>query len=853
MVANIITGVKALTRETPVKTWDPETRKGSLNGTFKVLIAFALLERNESDEASSSSGRSSRVDMAQDTLDILRIHGIVQQFFVDNLADERLAHFWLERAICVFCRAFDESDNRIQQDSGTGMPEDYLRFHIHGQRLSIFLDRFEKKYPQLYGSREMLDARIDSIQLRIDQLNKRKKNMDNTSGEVQTVSVFERTGSLSEMDSSTPPSNSSLIDLPMYDEDNAPLESPRTYSPTDHNPHHWHVSFPYGMLPPDGVDISRTVTPQPPPTEIFDSISVPEDYEPHVQGTALDDHRTLRRHSERRYRDTAGAWRASPQILSDPRVSLSRETVRGVIPPVWQPEAGGLLNSSQTNRVVIRPGAELTLNNISRVSTLSVIGETPPKSEDHELPGDGRSPARPKFVPGQPSYSNAQTVTALDDDNPVPTFSNVMGTSPGASSSYTAATILRLGQSEKPNSTDGLAPIKVSSPLAAEPLTVSSLRPGQGPASAIESAMDLPDPTKLTQADSRRSSGQSGRGLRSSPTQYFGPFRPPPIPFEVNTTSSLRIAPGNAGGGARQTVSYGRVDQTSIFEDGAKYNLSTHSLPTVQPYAPGRPPSPPYPQPKAAAGPELAIHPPPWNSTDTRLEYAPQGYWSQPLSRDPSHQSSNSHGSARSHSARNRSPLVRSSSIQESSASSSPGPQTMQCPKSRRPSVVETEPSPRLGPAGFEVEPTSYQLYHDSTRGRRRAASGSIYPGQVFLHETTSRSGFPGRLNRHRDSADLSIPHRRAESAGGRLVRGGLESRGSPRRSPDLRGAGGVFTASTSMSGAAGGEGENMARSMSGSGGFKLADGSVVEFGMSPPMAGGRMGGSGDLGLGILD
>lgn len=847
------TGLKALTRETPVKTWDPETRKGSLNGTFKILIAFALIERNENDEASSASGRSSRsVDMAQDTLDVLRIHGIVQQFFVDTLADERLAHFWLERAIAIFCHAFDESDHRISEDSGTGMPEDYLRFSIHGKRLSTFLDRFERKYPVLYDSREMLESRLDGIQLRIDQLNKRKKTMDQGSGEVLVASVFERTNSLSEVDSSTPPSNSSLVELPMYDESNAPLESPTPYSPTDHNPYHWHVTFPYGIPPPpDDVDISRTVTPQAPPTEIFDSISVPEDYEPRAQEESHANHRTLKRHSERRYRDTAGAWRASPQILSDPRVSLSRETVRGVIPPVWRPDegVGSIANSSHVDRITARPGAEATLNKISESAIPQAANGSSAQDQSQTVSGGGGSLlARPKLIPGRPSYSDARIEKALDEDHPVATFSNVMGTSPAPSSSYTAATILRLGQIDKPNSMEGLAPVKISSPLTAEPLTTASLGPGSSATSEIPSPAELSDPNKLSQPGSRRSSGQSSRAARSSPAQYTSPFQPPPIPVEVNTTSSLRSAP-SAGGGVRHATSYGRLSQPAIYEDEADYEPLTHSLPSVRPYPPSRPPSPPYPYSTASTRPGLAVHPAPWAATEPRSDYQPQGYWSQPMSRDPSHQSSNSHGSARSYSARNRSPLVRSSSIQEQSVSSSPGPQTMQRPKSRRPSVVETEPSPILGPAGFEVEPTSYQLYHESARGRRRAGSGSIYPGQVVVYESPSRPGFFRRFSRRRGSRDTSSHHRRAESAGGRLVRGGPESRASPRGSPDLRGAGGVFPGP--VMGSAGGE--NMARSTSGSGGFKLADGSMVEFGTSPPMTGERMSAGVDIGLGILE
>ncbi|KAI1855087.1 hypothetical protein JX265_012275 [Neoarthrinium moseri] len=840
-VEMLATGLKVLTRETPVKTWDPETRKGSLNGTFKVLIAFALIERNENDEASSASDRSSRsVDMAQDSLDILRIHGIVQAFFVDVLADERLAEFWLGRAIRVFCHAFDESDRRIQEDPGTGVPEDYLRFSIHGKRLSTYLDRFERKFPLLSESRDLLEARLDSIQMRIDQLNKRKRTFDQGTEDFMIVSVFERTNSLSEVDSSTPPSNSSLIDLPIiYDESNPPLESPTPYSPTDYNPYHWHISYPYAIPVPDGGETSRTVTPQPPPTEIFESISIPEDYESHVSHSS---HRTVKRHSERRYRDHAGAWRASPQILSDPRVSLSRETIKGVIsPPNLPNQRGGRSNSSGSIRLTASSDAELTLNKITKAAPPPARGGAFAGEKSRTSSGSSGSMVRPKLIPGRPSYTTPQTETAVDEDHPVPTFSNIIGTHPAPSSSYTAATILRLKENDKPVSTEGLSPVRVSSPLTGDPLTTTgapltlNIPSTASPAPVDEQSSPA---SKTSRSGSRPPSGPPSRTARSSPSQYTGPFRPPPIPYEVNTSSSLHSGPP----GVRHVSSYGRLDQ-SIIQEEEDYEPLTHSLPSVRPYPSSQPPSPPYPHAVSMRPdqPAVSVHPPPWASaSDGRLEYHPQGYWSQPMSRDPSHQSSHSHGSARSQ-PRNRSPLTRgasgASAASGSSAPGSPAIQPMQRPRSRRPSVVETEPSPLLGQAGFDVEPTSYQIYHDTSRGRRRAESSaaSMYPGQVVgVAGDPKRPNIFRRFSKRRRSGDQAH-QRRAESAGGRLGRGGaaLPGGNSSRGSPDLRGAGGAFPSPPMGSAHLGGE--NMGRSGSGSGGFKLADGTVVEFGSSPP------------------
>lgn len=780
--------------------------------------------------------------MAQDNLDVLRIHGIVQAFFVDVLADERLAHFWLDRAILVFCRAFDESDRRIQEDPGTGMPEDYLRFSIHGKKLSGFLDRFERKYPDLADARELLETRLDGIQLRIDQLNKRKKT-DQDYQEAQTVSVFERTNSLSEVDSSTPPSSSDLNQITLYDEGEMPMESPTPYSPTDHNPYHWHVTFPYGIVAPEDGDISRTVTPQPAPTEIFESISVPEDYETQLSES---DHRTVRRHSERRYRDTAGAWRASPQILSDPRVSLSRETVKGVIsPPTVQNQRPAGADLAGGDRTTASSDAEIKLNKITKAAPPPSKGTTETDEGGHK---DESTPMRPKLVPGRPSYSDAHAREALEDDHPTATFSNLMGTSPAPSASYTAATLLRLKEAgDKPISMDGLSPVKVSSPLSTGPLTTTSTSPSLSPQSANPSLSEIPTADRSSQHGSRASSGQPNRSARSSPMQMTGPFSPPPIPIEVHTTSSLRTMPAN-GTGVDAAI-YNRPEQFIVYED--EYDPMTHSVPSVRSYPQNRPPSPPYPHASPLPQPpSVSFHPPPWTASDGRLEYHPRGYWSQPMSRDPSHQSSNSIGSTHSQPLRNRSPLIASTSMQGvGSSASSPGVQAMQRPRSRRPSVVETEPSPLLGAAEFEMEPTSYQIYHDSVRGRLRTGS-VVYPAQVVhvVPGTSERPGFFRRFSRRRRGT-AAMHHRRAGSAGGRLVREGMGSTTSFRGSPDLQGTGGAFRTSPAS---VAGDGQDMARSTSGIGGFKLDDGTVVGFG-SHSTAGERTEPQGNVGLGLID
>ncbi|KAJ3573630.1 hypothetical protein NPX13_g4628 [Xylaria arbuscula] len=698
-VEMVALGAKALDKRTPVKSKGPESRKGSLNLTFKILISFALIERNESREASTASTRSTRsVDMAQDSLDTLRVHGIVQAFFVDFLNENHQVNFWLGRAIYVFCGAFDASIHRVDKDPQTGIPEDYRRMLIHGRRLFSHLDRFEKRFPDLKPAREDLELRLDSIQHRIDQLTKRvSEAASQGSGEINIISVFERTNSLSE--SETTPGSRSMYEFSV-DEGTETIGSPSVYSPTEHGPYHWHVPVEDYTQGFNDWGTSKTVTPQLAATEIFESMSMLDDDET-TRRVFGPEHRTIRKHSVRRYRDHAGAWRAHPQILSDPRVTLSRETARGV--PQFQSEA------------------EMSLNQIKR-------GSPKPASIVTAMSHLENAPSRPRLLAGRPSYANVRTEEANYEDFPVtPTFSY-----PPPSPKDAAAAIMRLKDTDRPVSLDGLTPVKVSSPLSAAPMASEEMIvseslmidiPQDDGAASMQSSVLLAGPSSRPQsgAPSRPPSVPLSRSARSSPSQSTGPFSPPPISIEVNPTSSLRSSP---------PVSSPQV---------SSHRLSTHSLGEYSEYLPNSRPVPPlvpqrdlpYPQtvpipPEFASMPEP---PAPWvSSLPSNLH--PQGYSSQPMSRDTSHQSNSSIGSRRSvNLARDGSPS--SSNI---ALSSSPASQIMQRPHARRPSVVETEPSPRLTPLELDPVITSYQLYKEprhhtptsskhSFRGRKRGGS----------------------------------------------------------------------------------------------------------------------------------
>lgn len=830
--------------------------------------------------------------MGQENLDILRVHGIVQAFFVDVLADDKEAPFWLEQAVSVFCRAFDESKHRVKDDPQAGMPQDFRRFRIHGERLIEHLERFQRKAPDRLGPwRLRLDSRLNSIGGLIDQLSKRSSDAHSQSSKDMIVSVFERTNSLSEADSSTPPSTNSILEF--YTEENTTaFESPSVHNPDGYNPYHWHVTYPYGVPPmaERDMDISRTVTPQPEPTEIFEAISMPDDDET-TQRVFGPNHRTIKKHAARRYRDHAGAWRASSQIISDPRVSISRETAKGFISTGPNQRA---IPPPSTSDDSVAAGSEAEI-------ALSQIQQGPPSLQNLAsvlADEEQASLARPNLLAGRVSYASpsASETNPVEDHPITPTFSNIIGTYPAPSSSYTAATIMRLKENERPVSIDGLAPVKVSSPLASEPVTTTSLRRSPSPPKARDVVSETDEFDFLGSLPTIPIS----RSARSSPSQRTGPFAsPPPIPIQVNATSSLRRSPEHA-----------------IVDD--EEQPLARSLPSIRSYTSMSP----YPYNTAAATTSsihhhhpdslsMQVHPPPWTSSphhNPQVHVHSQGYTSQPMSRDPSHQSSRSQGS-------NLSSMSMSSSSSQQhhtyprrprqgsagSRTSSPGPQTMQRPRSRRPSVVETEPSPRIGPldgGSLSSDPvvTSYRLYNDNHpsstashrggnnnnkrrgsgsrraasdfgaaadlpypvrdntqgfftrwRGRRRGGGGvggesggdgdgddeSSNGGSGSVGSGSGGGTGIGAAKGSKENTRRNSSHRRALSAGGRLVK--LRSSRKHDSSDPIPSSSVLpSTAIASPSTRGGGDvGAGMIRSSSGggSGGFKLPDGSMVGFG----------------------
>lgn len=191
-------------------TRDASHRKRSLNNSLGTLIAFALVDRYEADSVSPTSSQNSSKQIherASESVDLLRIHTVVQRFFVDVLTETKDAQFWLERSASVFCHAFEEADRL--NGARLGLLDDYRCFKIHGEVLLEHLSHAEKKTPlspSLANSRLQIQFRLDACEEAIIKLSEvTQAHIFNDTGSHQSIfvaytvlSVFERANSFSD-------------------------------------------------------------------------------------------------------------------------------------------------------------------------------------------------------------------------------------------------------------------------------------------------------------------------------------------------------------------------------------------------------------------------------------------------------------------------------------------------------------------------------------------------------------------------------------------------------------------------------------------------------------------------------
>ena len=177
--------------------------KPDINTTFGILIRYALIERNEPDDRDSmSSSRDSLVE--PEPIDMLKIHNVVQNFICDTLNTRGLLPQWLEYAVKLFSFSYWQANLKIKQKPEPGRVSDYRYYKVHGQRLWDHTLAYESRLQQLDNIRAQLEPVIDSIDKEIQQRQPNSSQESLKEGVFQ-ISIFDRTSSSSDDSIPGPP------------------------------------------------------------------------------------------------------------------------------------------------------------------------------------------------------------------------------------------------------------------------------------------------------------------------------------------------------------------------------------------------------------------------------------------------------------------------------------------------------------------------------------------------------------------------------------------------------------------------------------------------------------------------
>lgn len=794
-------GLHALGKEIPYKTRDASTHgKGSLSNTLRVLIAFALVERTETQDVSPTSSRSSRQSfpLHSESLDTLRIHSVIQRYFIEHLAAKAQHAYWLERSVAVFSKSYEEADRRISEQPKVGLPDDYRRFYIHGKKLVEHIKRYERRHSELQPLRKDLEAKLEDIHDKVHGLSSKIQAMIvDKSDEIAQTSIFDRTNSLSESDSATSSSQSQSQQdsWARMDEDDPRLyHSPVAFAPDQHYDAYG-LPFPY----PDGSTIPAE------PYQYEDEHERTPQITPKVGQVSPDPDQTgwttvVPVYHKPQRPPTDYLINQKGHHKSDSEIGVSHDIARSPFFHSSSPRGGS--RSSSKGRLSAQSEAELALQKMRKVSPPNPRGGRAVQDKGRSLSSSTATRPRDIMTRGENNYARvASGLTPTDRSSPAE-FYRGTGAQPGSASSWTAETVKRFKEGLKPagrKSSTGSSNSKTA-------LTPGSVQTSPG----TEAIATMPPFPQVT----------GSRTARSSPGGVT-PFYPPSLPVEQIIADVRRNNPPNLHqwNTSSYTPGLGRLEALNLPRGQQGFDQDGNAVP--YPF----PPNVWFPAPEAVSA---------------------------PMSRNSSQQSSNQSSAGRRRGANlalaTSSTALRGrrhSSPLSSPIRSAPPPGSLLPVRdhSRAPSVV-TEPSPRLRPR-FEVP--------ELPAGQARVYLPEPLPRPRAGSNTTSAGVGGGGGN------GGPVRPRWYKRASGRL-RGRAQSQ-SPSAVLRVSGGASVHSAGSPDPGsAADAGGEAMARS--GSGGIIAGDGRIVGFGelpvsvdlsreavRAPPMS---RSSSGGVGLGIM-
>jgi hypothetical protein len=596
--------------------------------------------------------------MLADNIDVIRLHSVVQGFFADTLhADEDPKTFprWLDRAVRVFCCSYDNANLRITRKTNTGLVEDYRLYEIHGIRLREHVVRHEKKF-SMTGTLAMLDIALARIKGEIERRTPDSSNAIAVGkAEVVQCSIFDRSSSSSDTgpetpgDSSQGPSASST----WLDPDQGQLESPNDILHQERGsnpvPHHY---------PPRIQDEDEDAG-----------------YDSDMDMTAIPSPQTIKPQASPR--SPGGNWETvQPRRRPRPsRIDLGgHRSTRNLEKQKYSDRAGSFRSPKAMDPRAVHAHIELArenatgfMHNVSsraqsrgRISGQSnaefalahITQNSPPPPRGGGLI-QGRSSSqraeRPRLVAGTASYAAA--VSGLIRDRPEPDRPS----SEPISSNESTSTLERPQSSAR----EALRRFEVTKqpPSPRSPATPFTPMPPYPPSPVIEYQVRYPESDSNLYGLPSLATYSSQENLRLGPDPHLSTTYPRKTGLQVDTLQSPSVS-----GPRKRSLPHDYPE----FHSQSYSSSSSTNLPFL-----------------SLSSPNIGIHGSTYYPGYPEFSRDESGYTSQPMSRGPSGQT---HSDRSHHSVH---------SLGERQA----------------PSVVETEPDPRLPLFSPRIPETSYQVY----------------------------------------------------------------------------------------------------------------------------------------------
>ncbi|KAL8896315.1 MAG: hypothetical protein Q9192_003160 [Flavoplaca navasiana] len=560
--------------------------KPELNVTFGTLMRHALLERNEPDSEGSSS-RDSLVE--PELIDMLKIHSVVQSFCRDSLDARNMLPEWLQHATQLLECSFHAADSKIKEKDQPA--------RVHCRRLHEHAMHYGSKRQSLAPIRAVLEPLLDAIETEIRSLE--PGSSQESINKICQVSIFDRTTS----------SSDSLPSIPTVNE----AQTPHRPSP-----------LPLAHETLWGTDIRKPSLESP--------ASIGSARGPRIVGDS----------PYRGFYDDLGyeSDRETPRVASQAmRKNISERTER---PPTATTEE---THAEEEGWQVVPPAKQSKKPRARR--DLGSFRRTPARATVDRKPATGTFGRSADELMNSDSSQARKALSEVHSRSPTPprqklpsSLTSFWQRRPSSSTQSPQRTWANVAAGQgQPN---GVQPLPSSPvpPIVPPSPTNPSVRHGNPFSSPLASEIYADRVSNGPSLENSAHLSEGSGSLQERP--YVSAYHPPGVIYPSSTPSQPRYMNNEDLYNATQIIgpNPSRLPYTTIDDFGSLsskrrlpsdfHDSSQMPYPTVSSFASSRARSPSaYP----SASPTYGAYYPSHNS------YLPQGYTSQPMSRNTSHQS----------------------------------------------------------------------------------------------------------------------------------------------------------------------------------------------------------------------